>query len=155
MAGVPKRATACELALTGQDWNRETAQGACEALLQDFEPISDWRASAGYRMLAAQNLLQRFYIETTDTASCQFGNGHPVSADAVISDDPDPGRSSNAGVVHSSMAHDSAVNHVTGKAVYVDDIREPSGLLHVYVGTSAKGWCTWPGMFSLASRPCA
>jgi xanthine dehydrogenase large subunit len=40
------------------------------------------------------------------------------------------------GVVHSALAHDSAVKHVTGSAVYVDDILEPSGLLHAYVGTS-------------------
>ncbi|GGE80167.1 xanthine dehydrogenase molybdopterin binding subunit [Stappia taiwanensis] len=30
--------------------------------------------------------------------------------------------------------HDSAVRHVTGEAVYVDDIREPSGTLHVVPG---------------------
>ena len=40
-------------------------------------------------------------------------------------------------VVHSSVAHDSAVGHVTGEAVYVDDILEPAGLLHVYFGTSS------------------
>ena len=40
------------------------------------------------------------------------------------------------GTVHSALAHDSAVKHVTGAAIYVDDILEPSGLLHAYVGTS-------------------
>jgi xanthine dehydrogenase large subunit len=45
-------------------------------------------------------------------------------------------KSSRQSVVHSALAHDSAVKHVTGAAVYVDDIREPSGLLHAYVGTS-------------------
>ena len=136
MAGAPKRATACELALAGQDWNQDSVQRACTALLQDFEPISDWRASAGYRMLAAQNLLQRFYLETTGEASCQLDINRPASVDAVIPNDPGPDRSPDSGVVHSPLAHDSAVNHVTGKAVYVDDIREPSGLLHVYIGTS-------------------
>ncbi len=34
-------------------------------------------------------------------------------------------------VIHSAVAHDSAVGHVTGEAAYVDDILEPSGLLHV------------------------
>jgi xanthine dehydrogenase large subunit len=136
MAGVPKRAAACELALMEQDWNQDSVQVACAALLQDFEPISDWRASAGYRMLAAQNLLQRFYLETTGEASCQLDTSHPVSADTVIPEDPSLEQTPNTGVVHSPLAHDSAVNHVTGKAVYVDDIREPSGLLHVYVGTS-------------------
>ena len=40
-------------------------------------------------------------------------------------------------VIHSAVAHDSAVGHVTGEAVYVDDILEPSGLLHVYFGASS------------------
>ncbi len=40
-------------------------------------------------------------------------------------------------VVHKPIAHDSAVRHVTGEAVYVDDIREPAGLLHVCFGTSS------------------
>ena len=40
------------------------------------------------------------------------------------------------GAVHASHAHDSAVKHVTGEAVYIDDILEPAGLLHVYFGTS-------------------
>jgi xanthine dehydrogenase large subunit len=39
-------------------------------------------------------------------------------------------------VVHQSLAHDSAIKHVTGQATYIDDIVEPRGLLHVYVGTS-------------------
>ena len=136
MAGVPKRATACEMALTGQDWNQDSVDRAREALLQDFEPLDDCRASAGYRMLAAQNLLQRFYLDTTDEASCQLSTGAPASVDGTIPDDPGPSKSPDAGVVHSPLAHDSAVNHVTGKAVYVDDIREPSGTLHVYFGTS-------------------
>lgn len=37
-------------------------------------------------------------------------------------------------VVGETMAHDSAVKHVTGSAVYVDDIREPSGTLHMVPG---------------------
>ncbi len=41
------------------------------------------------------------------------------------------------GVVHKPIAHDSAARHATGEAVYVDDIREPAGLLHVGFGTSS------------------
>jgi len=41
------------------------------------------------------------------------------------------------GVVHKPIAHDSAARHVTGEAVYVDDIREPAGLLHVCFGVSS------------------
>jgi xanthine dehydrogenase large subunit len=39
-------------------------------------------------------------------------------------------------LVHRATPHDSAIKHVTGRATYVDDMLEPTGLLHVYVGTS-------------------
>jgi xanthine dehydrogenase small subunit len=34
------------------------------ALALDFKPLSDMRASAAYRLQVAQNLLQRFWLET-------------------------------------------------------------------------------------------
>ncbi|HEY2872452.1 MAG TPA: molybdopterin cofactor-binding domain-containing protein, partial [Reyranella sp.] len=34
------------------------------------------------------------------------------------------------GGVHTSQRHDSALKHVTGQAVYVDDMPEPAGTLH-------------------------
>jgi xanthine dehydrogenase large subunit len=37
-------------------------------------------------------------------------------------------------VVREPLAHDSAIPHVTGAAVYVDDIREPAGTLHMAPG---------------------
>jgi xanthine dehydrogenase large subunit len=38
--------------------------------------------------------------------------------------------------VHRSLFHDSAREHVTGRAVYVDDIPEPRGLLYAALVTS-------------------
>jgi len=38
--------------------------------------------------------------------------------------------------VHTAFAHDSAHKHVSGKALYVDDLPEPSNILHCYFGTS-------------------
>ncbi len=35
-----------------------------------------------------------------------------------------------------SPAHDSARKHVSGEALFIDDIPEPAGLLHVYLGLS-------------------
>ena len=32
---------------------------------EDYTPISDMRASAQYRLTVAQNLLRKFFIETT------------------------------------------------------------------------------------------
>jgi xanthine dehydrogenase small subunit len=69
MAATPKRATNAEAALTSQPWNETTLDAAVAALARDFTPISDWRASAGYRAKLAGNLLRRLFIETTDDAT--------------------------------------------------------------------------------------
>lgn len=63
MAGIPKRATACEQALIGSAWYPGCIERACEALADDFTPLSDFRASKEYRLLTAQNLLRRFFLE--------------------------------------------------------------------------------------------
>ncbi|MBR9883153.1 MAG: xanthine dehydrogenase small subunit [Oceanospirillales bacterium] len=63
MAAIPKRASQCEQALTGAEWNRDTIEKAKAALAQDFSPISDFRASREYRQLTAVNLLTRYFVE--------------------------------------------------------------------------------------------
>jgi xanthine dehydrogenase large subunit len=40
--------------------------------------------------------------------------------------------------VHASLPHDSALRHVSGTAIYVDDLPEPAGLVHVHLGMSKK-----------------
>ncbi|MCG7573361.1 xanthine dehydrogenase molybdopterin binding subunit [Phaeobacter sp. CNT1-3] len=40
------------------------------------------------------------------------------------------------GLVNDDRQHDSAVKHVTGRAEYCDDIAEPVGTMHAYLGTS-------------------
>ena len=68
MAATPKRAKAVELALLDKPWTSATIEAAIPAFAADFQPISDMRASAEYRLLTAQNLLRRFHLETTGTA---------------------------------------------------------------------------------------
>ncbi|CAD5110514.1 xanthine dehydrogenase small subunit [Zestomonas carbonaria] len=63
MAAIPKRASACEAVLNGAPWNQATVERACEALAEDFTPLSDFRASKEYRLLSAQNLLRKFFLE--------------------------------------------------------------------------------------------
>jgi xanthine dehydrogenase small subunit len=65
MAATPKRAKAVEAALVGKAWTMETVEAAIAAFAEDYQPISDMRASAEYRLLTAQNLLRRFFLETT------------------------------------------------------------------------------------------
>jgi len=54
MAATPARALRAEAA-----W-RDGLEAACAALAQDFQPLSDHRGSAWYRLVAAQNLLRKF-----------------------------------------------------------------------------------------------
>ena len=42
------------------------------------------------------------------------------------------------GAVHEPRRHDSGHKHVSGEAVYIDDLPEPNGLLHVYLGISTE-----------------
>jgi len=65
MAATIRRAAHCEAALNGEQWNEVSIARAMDALADDFAPISDMRASAEYRLRGAQNLLRRFYLETT------------------------------------------------------------------------------------------
>ena len=64
MAATPKRAEAVENALIGKPWTEETVLQAMEKYAEDFTPLTDMRASAEYRALAARNLLLRFFAET-------------------------------------------------------------------------------------------
>ena len=59
MAGIPKRAAAAEAALEGRPFAPASFEAAAEVLARDFTPLSDMRASAGYRMDAARGMLLR------------------------------------------------------------------------------------------------
>jgi len=63
MAATPKRARAVEAALTGQPWEADTVAAAWDAWTEDFQPLSDMRASADYRLETARNMLTRYFLE--------------------------------------------------------------------------------------------
>lgn len=65
MAGTPKRARSVEASLIGKPWTQAGIADARAAFTDDFQPISDMRASARYRLLTAQNLLVRAMCEDT------------------------------------------------------------------------------------------
>ncbi len=67
MAGIPKRAAAVEAALLGQPWTEETVTAALPAFDDDFTPMTDMRASAGYRQEAAKAMLRRYWLEDQGT----------------------------------------------------------------------------------------
>ncbi|MFM2088054.1 MAG: hypothetical protein RLZZ237_2923 [Pseudomonadota bacterium] len=75
MAVTPQRATLTEAFLRGQVWSEENLVIAMRLLADDYAPLSDMRASNTYRMVTAQNLLRRFWLETRPDA--------PLSSTAV------------------------------------------------------------------------
>lgn len=66
MAGTPQRATQAENALRGSAWTEDKVRAAMDAMTQDYTPLTDMRGSADYRMRAAQNLVFRFFLETSE-----------------------------------------------------------------------------------------
>ena len=64
MAATVKRGALAEAAVVGKPWTQANVNAAKAALAEDFKPLSDMRASAAYRLQVAQNLLQRFWLET-------------------------------------------------------------------------------------------
>ncbi len=75
MAATVKRAAQAEAALVGQPWAQASVDAAKAALALDFQPLTDMRASAAYRLQVAQNLLQRLWLETRSE--------HPLPTDAT------------------------------------------------------------------------
>lgn len=63
MAGTPRRALAVEKALISKPWTYESVAGVLPRMMLDFIPMTDMRASAEYRMKAAQGMLQRYVLE--------------------------------------------------------------------------------------------
>jgi xanthine dehydrogenase small subunit len=66
LAATVRRARKTEAAVVGKQWDSASIELACDALNEDFAPISDMRASASIRTVAVQNLLRRFFAETQD-----------------------------------------------------------------------------------------
>jgi xanthine dehydrogenase small subunit len=64
MAERTKRAELVEQFLQGRSWTRETVEQAQQIVGKDFNPISDVRGSAQFRMIAAKNLIMKFWIDT-------------------------------------------------------------------------------------------
>ena len=90
MAAIVKRAAKAEAAIVDQPWTQATVNAAKAALAEDFQPLSDMRASAAYRLQVAQNLLQRLWLET------RAQNPLPTGATSVFSTMPHATRTSTA-----------------------------------------------------------
>jgi xanthine dehydrogenase small subunit len=63
MGPTPARARHAESALIGHGFSEAVFERAKDEIRLDFQPISDMRASAEYRLEVAANLLRRFYLD--------------------------------------------------------------------------------------------
>ena len=150
MAAIPQRARSVEAALLGQPWTAATVESALAGLAADFSPITDMRASAAYRMEAAGNLIRKYYLETTQPLSetrlvgrgSTIGGPRRDGSPAAESGE----RSGIDGGVHTPRRHDSAHKHVSGEAIFVDDIPTPGDTLFVHVAMSARPHARIEGM---------
>ena len=72
MAATPKRAGEAERALVGASLDDELSwTPALDALARDFQPLTDHRASAGYRARVARNILYKALLEIAGTDSAE------------------------------------------------------------------------------------
>jgi xanthine dehydrogenase small subunit len=63
VSATPLRAFAAEDTLTGKPWTRDTTAAAAEVLARAGTPMSDHRASAGYRIAMLRSSLLKFHAE--------------------------------------------------------------------------------------------
>ena len=148
MAATVKRAAQAEAALRRPALDRGHAcRPRWPRWRSDFTPLTDMRASAGYRLQVAQNLLQRFWLETraddplpraarVSVCAAARGDAHEHSPLERCRSAPQRRGRRARRAVGVSRPHESAHLHVAGAAPYIDDLPELAGTLHAALGLS-------------------
>jgi xanthine dehydrogenase molybdopterin binding subunit len=119
VAATPVRAKKTEAFVTGKPWNEDVLKSACDVLRTEFSPIDDHRAGAEYRRDLILALFEKFFAG--DTSGAQ-----DTKLDFVETQNwprADKGR---------GIDHESAMLHVTGAALYVDDVARKREMLDVW-----------------------
>jgi len=142
MASIPKRAFTVETKLKNKPLSEEIFVRAASSLAKDFTPITDMRATAGYRMKAAKNLFSKFIKETSETKKLLRLVGRGAVFDQQIYQHQtwnghQPAKTITGGI-SSPQHHESSQKHVTGEAIFVDDIPTPKKTLEVFIAISNK-----------------
>jgi xanthine dehydrogenase molybdopterin binding subunit/xanthine dehydrogenase small subunit len=110
VARTPVRATKAEAALVGKPWTQETVTSAGRVLGEELSPISDVRADAPYRRGLTPELLLKFY-----------SGERTLSQDQPLLFERQAQRAASADASR-DMSHESAALHVSGRALYTDDM---------------------------------
>src|SRR5262249_38872077 len=99
----------------------ETVESVRPILDAEFTPISDVRGAAEYRRRLITSLLERFYLDTAVPRSKKekaFASSKLIASAAPTKNRPLP--------------HESARKHVTGEAMYADDLSFGKKMLEVW-----------------------
>ena len=118
VAATPVRARKAEAALVGRTLADSLSEVAA-ILRAEFSPIDDVRSGAEYRRGLVASLWEKF-----------VGGEHSLAQDAPL--DFSAGAPSGAAEPSKALRHDSAVGHVTGRALYVDDTAQRRPMLEVW-----------------------
>jgi xanthine dehydrogenase molybdopterin binding subunit/xanthine dehydrogenase small subunit len=113
VAAMPMRALKAEAALVG----KKLSEPAVALILHDtFKPIDDARGGAAYRRGLVVSLWEKF-VSGEQSQAQDAGLGYAGGSRWPVAD---PSR---------DLAHESAVGHVTGRALYVDDTAQRRKML--------------------------
>ena len=122
VAAVPVRAVEAEEAILGWPLDRPRLRRAQDILARTLHPIDDHRGSADYRLALTQSLLEGFVGQPAKGAATAGGGCFSLPAPDGLQ-----------GEIKHAPPHESARGHVTGEALYTDDLldRFPH-LLHAW-----------------------
>ena len=105
---TPVRARTTEAFLVGKPWTAETVRAAQAVLAGEFTPIDDVRSGVAFRKGLIVSLFEKFWLgEACPPSDFAYGTPFAELADAAAKG--------------FALKHESAIGHVTGTAIYVDD----------------------------------
>ncbi|HVW21919.1 MAG TPA: xanthine dehydrogenase molybdopterin binding subunit [Opitutaceae bacterium] len=122
VAATPRRAPRAEAALEGRT-AAEAAEEVAGILASEFQPISDARGGAEYRRGLVASLWRKF--AAGDRSDAQDG---PLEFE--------PGQAWAVEDESRALAHESGAGHVTGAALYADDLAQRRPMLDVWPVTA-------------------
>lgn len=126
VAATPSRAKKTESFLLGKKWDEATILGAKDVLATEYTPLDDHRSGAAYRRDLITSLLEKFFRGDTSHAQDDillFEATSRASVGGQTAAETDESR---------ALEHESAIGHVTGSAMYVDDTSKRRVMLEVW-----------------------
>ncbi|MEO8700467.1 MAG: xanthine dehydrogenase molybdopterin binding subunit [Kofleriaceae bacterium] len=120
---TPVRARQTEAFLVGKPWDAATVMAAQGVLAGEFTPIEDVRSGVTFRRDLIASLFQKFWLHDESAAQdlpLGFAPGTRF-----------PERPGDQGL-GLALKHESAIGHVTGSAVYVDDQARRRSMLEMW-----------------------